>query len=63
MLKGYNMNAAKRVDSLTLRHSNLDDQIRQEMSRLVPDDAKIKNLKKKKLEVKDEIFSLQNVSA
>ena len=63
MLKGYNMNAAKRVDSLTVRHSTLDDQIRQEMSQLVPNETKIKSLKVKKLEVKDEIFHLQNASA
>ena len=47
-----------RIESLRRQHADLDRQIQLESSRLCPDEQKIKSLKFKKLEVKDELVSI-----
>ncbi len=43
------------VQSLQSKHAGLDAQLRAEMTRPVPDAAKIQYLKKRKLQLKEEI--------
>lgn len=41
------------VSALHLKHAGLDRQIEQELSRPMPDDAAIRELKKRKLKIKE----------
>lgn len=43
------------VSALQLKHAGLERQIHQEMSRPMPDDALIQQLKKRKLRIKEEL--------
>lgn len=45
------------VNALQTKHAGLESQLRQEMSRPAPDDVTIKELKRKKLRLKEEIAS------
>ncbi len=44
------------IEALRLKHQHLDDQIREEMLRPVPDMATLSDLKKNKLLVKEELM-------
>ena len=46
------------VSALQLKHAGIERQIEQEMSRPLPDDAVIQQLKKQKLRIKEEIEHL-----
>jgi hypothetical protein len=46
------------VSSLQLKHAGLERKIQQEMSRPLPDDALIQDLKKRKLRIKEELSQL-----
>ncbi len=43
------------VGALQLKHAGIERQIRQEMSRPMPDDVAIQSLKKAKLKLKEQI--------
>ena len=43
------------VSSLQLKHAGLERKLQQEMSRPLPDDVVIQQLKKQKLRIKEEI--------
>lgn len=43
------------VSALQDKHAGVDSQLRQELSRPAPDDVTIKELKRKKLRLKEEI--------
>lgn len=43
------------VSSLQLKHAGLERKIQEEMSRPLPDDAVIQELKKRKLRIKEEL--------
>lgn len=45
-----------RLESLRARHAELDEEIRKEMARPLPDELKIRSLKRQKLQVKDLIM-------
>ena len=47
------------IAALERRHKELDRQIEDEMAHLTPDDLMIAALKRKKLEIKDELQKLQ----
>ena len=46
------------ASALQLKHAGLERQIQQEMSRPLPDVARIQDLKKRKLRIKEEIEHL-----
>ena len=52
----------KHLDSLKQKHSQLDNDIRDEMARPQPNDIHIKSLKQEKLKLKEEIEKLQLTS-
>jgi len=43
------------VSSLQLKHAGLEQKLQEEMSRPLPDDTLIQELKKKKLRIKEEL--------
>ena len=43
------------VSSLQLKHAGLERKLQEEMSRPLPDDAVIQELKKRKLRIKEEL--------
>jgi hypothetical protein len=43
------------VSALQLKHTGLEKQLQQEMSRPIPDSAAIQALKKRKLRIKEEL--------
>ena len=47
------------VEALTRRHRELDNQLSTERQRPKPDDPQLAALKRKKLEIKDELHRLQ----
>lgn len=47
-----------RIESLRRQHADLDRQVQLENARLYPDDQRLKDLKLKKLYVKEEIHSI-----
>lgn len=49
------MDKTSHVQALTMKHANLEEQLRQEQSRPAPDDATIKSLKQQKLRIKEQI--------
>ncbi len=46
------------VDALQTRHAGLEARLRKEMSRPAPDDTMIKELKLKKLKIKQELAAI-----
>jgi hypothetical protein len=53
------MSVNDRIESLRSQHALLDDAIREENHRPHPDDARIHELKREKLRLKDEISAMQ----
>jgi len=53
------MSVTDHVDSLKAKHADLDHLIREEEGRPHPDETLIKELKRQKLRIKDEIVQLQ----
>ncbi|HUC62346.1 MAG TPA: YdcH family protein [Alphaproteobacteria bacterium] len=49
------MNLAERIDSLKAKHAALDAAIHDEETRPLPDVARLHDLKRQKLKIKDEI--------
>jgi hypothetical protein len=58
-LKGVVMTTEGHIAALERRHRELDKQIDNEMSHLAQDDMIIAALKRKKLEIKDELAKLR----
>jgi len=56
------MTALSHLSALEKRHEQLEQQINQELQHPSHDDLKVRQLKRKKLELKDEISRLQRVS-
>ena len=56
------MAKSARLKTLTVKHSDLDTRIEQEMRNPLPDYLRISNLKKQKLLLKEEINQLSAVS-
>ncbi len=52
------MAKSARLETLTVKHSNLDNRIQAEMRSPLPDYLRISELKKQKLQLKDEINHL-----
>ena len=52
------MNAEPHLESLKIKHADLDAKIAAEECRPHPDDDFIHDLKKQKLRIKDELFSI-----
>ena len=46
------------VDALAHKHAGLDARLQAEMARPAPDDAKVQDIKKQKLKLKEEIARL-----
>ncbi len=57
------MSEKERMDSLRARHSTLDEQLKLEIQRPLPNAEEISRLKREKLRLKDEIFRLSSHSA
>jgi len=53
------MNLAVRKDSLKTRHETLESEIEIEEKKAQPDDVHLHELKKKKLQIKDELNALE----
>jgi hypothetical protein len=53
------MNAEPHLESLKIKHADLDAKIAAEEGRPHPDDDVIHDLKKQKLRIKDALFSIQ----
>ena len=53
----------ERIATLRLRHQELDRVIEEEQQRPLPDDPLIKNLKRRKLRIKDKIAAIENGSS
>lgn len=54
------MSLQDRIESLRARHRNLEDAIDQEISRPLPNDDTLHDLKRQKLRIKDQIFELEH---
>jgi len=52
------MNLATHIDALRNKHAALEDMIEAEVSRPLPDDIALHDLKRKKLRLKDELAHL-----
>jgi len=57
------MNLDVRIDQLRHRHRDLEDELGKELSRPAPDDIRVRELKAKKLRIKDEIVQLSHEPA
>ena len=57
------MSEKERMDSLRARHSTLDEQLKLEIQRPLPNAEEISRLKREKLRLKDEIFRLSSHTA
>ena len=57
------MSEKERMDSLRDRHSTLDEQLKLEVQRPLPNAEEISRLKREKLRLKDEIFRLSDQPA
>lgn len=53
------MSVEERIQSLKLRHTQLDNELEQETHRPHPDDLHIAEIKRQKLRLKDEIAGLR----
>jgi hypothetical protein len=62
-LKGVVMTTEGHIAALERRHRELDRQIEDEMGHLSHDDLAVAVLKRKKLEIKDELKKLQEQAA
>lgn len=49
------MDRTSHTQALEVKHASLDERLRQERSRPAPDDATIKQLKREKLRIKEQI--------
>lgn len=56
------MSVAERIEALKARHAALEKTLHDEEVRPHPDDETIADLKRKKLRIKDELASLQEVT-
>jgi hypothetical protein len=54
------MSLQDRIESLRARHRSLEEAIDQEISRPMPSVETLADLKRQKLRIKDEIFSLEH---
>ena len=52
------MAKSARLDTLTVKHAELDARIKEEMRSLVPDHLRISDIKRQKLSLKEEIKQL-----
>lgn len=52
---------ASRYRALLLTHRSLDEKLEDELKRPLPDTATVRRLKRRKLSVKDELVSIQNL--
>ena len=52
------MNTEPRIQSLQAKHQTLEDEIAEELGRPLPDDIRISDLKRRKLQVKEELQAL-----
>lgn len=57
------MSTVDHIESLMAKHASLEQAILQENSRPYPDDDALCSLKKRKLQIKDEITRLQTAGA
>ncbi len=57
------INTNSRLNSMTLRHRQIDSRIARETKRLLPDHLLIGELKRRKLMLKDKIFFLRHAQA
>ena len=57
------MAVENRIDSLRTQHAELEDQIHNESTKPMPDDARLAELKRQKLRVNDEIQRLTDAVA
>jgi len=55
---GYRMSVMDHVETLKAKHADLDHTILEEENRPCPDETRIKELKRQKLRIKDEIVHL-----
>ena len=55
------MTEAERIESLRVRHADLDRQLESERQRPLPDDDVLAGLKRQKLAIKDQISQLEHV--
>ncbi|MEQ8444187.1 MAG: DUF465 domain-containing protein [Alphaproteobacteria bacterium] len=53
------MSIEQRIESLRYKHALLDKKLTDETSRPMPDESLLLSLKKQKLQIKDEIQTLQ----
>lgn len=53
------MSVEERIQSLKLRHTQLENELEQETHRPLPDDLHIAEIKRQKLRLKDEIADLR----
>jgi hypothetical protein len=63
MLKGVVMTTESHMTALERRHRELDRQIEDEMAHISHDDLVIAALKRKKLEIKDELARIRSSEA
>jgi hypothetical protein len=56
------MSLQDRLDSLRARHRSLEEAIDQEVGRPMPNVEMLADLKRQKLRIKDEIFSLEHAA-
>lgn len=54
------MSLQDRIESLRARHRSLEEAIDQEISRPLPNDDLLHDLKRQKLRIKDEIYQLEH---
>ncbi|MBO6837059.1 MAG: DUF465 domain-containing protein [Alphaproteobacteria bacterium] len=52
------MSTVHRIESLKSKHAQIDQHLMAENARPMPDEAKLLSLKKKKLQIKDELHAL-----
>jgi hypothetical protein len=57
------MNLDVRIEQLRHQHSSLEDEIGRELARPAPDDLRVRELKARKLRIKDEIAQLSHAPA
>lgn len=57
------MNLDVRIDQLRHLHSDLENELGRELARPAPDDIRVRELKAKKLRIKDEIVQLSHEPA
>ncbi len=57
------MAVSARVETLQSKHSTLEQQIDQEMRHPIPDQIRLAELKKQKLQIKDELTDLKQAAS